>query len=262
MFHACEFTFAEESSAMYGLVVCDIDGNGQSDVNFGNKANIIESTTRKRLDSIHLGVDYNTTPLEFKLVFGSERALDRYEMAVIAMWLTGHQEYQWLTIDQEDLAHIEFKCLITSLVPITVGWLPYAFEATVRCDSPYAYSLPFSQSFPISGTTSVLFRNHSSVREYLKPELLFLKSSGVTTLRIVNQSDGGREFSISSVPTASGQVYVDNHNGIIQDVIGGVNLYGGFNMNFFRLVQGDNLLTVTGNGTLTISGRFIHNMAG
>ena len=36
MFNCYEFTFDGESSAMYGLMVYDIDGRGQSDVSFGN----------------------------------------------------------------------------------------------------------------------------------------------------------------------------------------------------------------------------------
>ena len=37
MFNCYEFTFDGESSAMYGLMVYDIGGRGQSDVSFGNK---------------------------------------------------------------------------------------------------------------------------------------------------------------------------------------------------------------------------------
>lgn len=262
MFHTCEFTFAGESSFMYGFVVCDVGSASHGDINFGNKGKIIESTTSHRIDPIHFGVNYHESPLEFKLIFGSEKALDRYDLANVALWLTGHQDYQWLTIEQEDMAHMEFRCLVTDLKPITVGWLPYAFEATIRCDCPYAYSIPYSYDYAISGTTQILFRNESSVREYIKPELTWTKNTGVTTIALVNKSDNSREFSISSLPSSSGQIYIDNHNCIIQDIVGGVNLYGGFNMNFFRLVQGDNLLTATGNGTLTISGRYMYNLGG
>lgn len=262
MFHTCEFTFAGESSYMYGFLVCDVGTTSHGDNDFGNKAKIIESTTSQRIDPIHLGVNYHDNPLEFKLIFGSERALDRYDLANVALWLTGHQDYQWLTIEQEDMAHMEFKCLITSLKPITVGWLPYAFEATIRCDCPYAYSIPYSYSYAISGTTEILFRNESSVREYVKPTLTWAKNSGVTTVKLVNESDVSREFSISNLPSSSISIEVDNHNGIIQDTTGGVNLYGGFNMNFFRLVQGDNILKATGNGMLTISGRYLYNIGG
>lgn len=90
------------------------------------------------------------------------------------MWLTGHQQYQWLTIDQPDLDGVMFHCLVTSLTPISYGWLPYGFEVEIVCDCPYAYGFPFEKQFAVSGETEILFRNEGSVREYLKPQLLLI----------------------------------------------------------------------------------------
>lgn len=53
MFNCYEFTFDGESSAMYGLMVYDIGGRGQSDVSFGNKASIVETRTNNS-DSANL----------------------------------------------------------------------------------------------------------------------------------------------------------------------------------------------------------------
>lgn len=261
LFSAYEFNYAGESSYQYGLMLYDFDGKGQSDVAFGNKGDIVETRTNNRIQPIHFGVNYHTKPLEFKLVFGAERALDRYEMENISFWLTGHQNYQWLSIDQPDMENVQFKCLITQLTPISHGWLPVAFEAQVVCDCPYAYGFPFEKSYTISGTTDILFRNESSVREFIKPTLTFLPSAGTSELTIINHDDGDRIFKIKDLPS-SVCVVVDNSNGIIQETNYGYNLYDGFNLNFFRFVHGDNNLEVTGNGVLTISGRLLYNVAG
>lgn len=239
----------------------DFGGNGQSDVAFGNKAQIVESRSNNRIQPIHFGVNYHEDPLQFKLVFGAEDPLDRYQLEDIAAWLTGYQDYQWLTIEQPDLAHVQFRCLITSLTPLTYGWLPVAFEATVTCDCPYAYGQPFTETYSIDGKTSILFRNNSSVREYLYPQITFIPGSGTDSLSIVNADDGQRELLLKGL-SGNMCVEIDNRNGIIQETRHGDNLYGGFNMNFLRLVRGDNHLTVRGNGTLTISGRTLHNVAG
>lgn len=262
MFNTYEFTFAGESSAMYGLMVYDIGGRGQGEVGFGNVASIVETRTNNRVQPIHFGVNYHSTPLQFTLVFGTDRAMDRYEMEDISLWLTGYQDYQWLTIDQPDLENVQFRCLITKLTPITHGWLPVAFEATVVCDCPYAYGYPFEKTFQISGSTNVLFRNESTVREYIKPILTFEPLSGAKSLRIVNHDDNDRVFLLDGIPSSNVVAVIDNNSGIIQDIKTGYNLYDGFNLNFFRLVHGDNNLTITGNGALTISGRFYHNVAG
>ena len=120
MFNSYEFSFAGESSLMYGLMIYDIDGNGQENVSFGNTADIIETRTLNRIQPIHFGVNYHDSPLQFKLVFGAEDYLDRYELENISFWLTGHQQYQWLSIDQPDMERVQFKCLITELTPLSM----------------------------------------------------------------------------------------------------------------------------------------------
>ncbi len=260
-FTSYEFTYAGESSLEHGLMIYDIDGKNQSDVSFGNTADIIETRTNRRIQPLFFGVNYNKKSLEFKLVFGAFEPLDRYQLEEISLWLTGYQTPQWLTIDQPDLEGIQFKCLITQLTPISIGWLQYAFEATIVCDCSYAYSLPFEKTYTISGETEVLFRNESTVREYFKPYMTFAPASGTTSLSIVNESDNDREFLLTGIP-ASSVITVDNNNGIIRETVDNTNLYPGFNYKFLRLVHGDNHLVITGNGTLTISGRFFHNVAG
>lgn len=142
-------------------------------------------------------IDRKRKPLEFKLVFGAERELDRYELEDIAYWLTGRKEYKWLSIGQQDMEQLQFRCMVTELTPISHGWLPVAFQATIQCDCPYAYSYPFEKQYTISGETTILFRNESSVREYLKPEISFAPASSTRTLSLVNLNDDNREFKLS-----------------------------------------------------------------
>ncbi len=263
IFNSYEFSFGGESSLMYGLMIYDFDGKGQNDVSFGNKADIVETRTNNRIQPIHFGVNYHKTPLQFKLIFGSDKPLDRYDLENISFWLTGHQRYQWLSIDQPDMELFQFRCLITQLTPLSHGWLPVAFEATILCDCPYAYGHEFYNQYAINGTTNILFRNESSIREPIKPYLTFSPSSGTTELKIINHSDNDRTFILSSLPTSSGMsIKIDNLNGIITESVYGYNLYEGFNLNLFRLVQGDNSLTISGNGTLALHGRLQYNIAG
>lgn len=261
IFDSYEFTFAGRSCVEFDLMLYDIGGKGQSDVSFGNKAEIVETRTARRVQPLHFGVNYNKTPLEFKLVFGRDRPLDRFEMEDIAYWLTGHQEYQWLTIDQPDLEHVQFRCMVTELSPITNGWTPVAFEATVRCDCPYAYSHPYSYTYHVDGSVDILFRDEGSVHEFSRPNIGFIPAIGPSTLRITNADDGGRVFELKDIP-ADSDVSVKNASGIIEEANHGYNLYKGFNMYFFRTVHGDNRLHIDGSGELTLSGRFLHNVAG
>lgn len=261
MFYAREFVYNGVSSEMYDLMIYDLGNKGQSDVSFGNQASIVETRTTGRIQPIHYGVNYHSQPLEFPIVFGAERAMDRYELQDISMWLSGSQEYGWLSICQPDMEDIQYHCLFTDIKPLSIGNLPVAFEATIRCDCPYAYGYPFEKTYSISGETPILFRNEGTAREYLRPSLEFTPASGTSSISIVNNSDNGYEFKISNLPSGC-VVEVDGINGIIRDTSTyHYNLLDGFNAQFFRLVQGDNRLVITGDGTLKITGRFLYNVA-
>lgn len=258
MYQSYEFIFADIPSSMYGLMVYDIDGKSQSDVPFGNVAKILETRLQGRVRPLHHGVDYNEKPLSFPLVFGSDHELDRWQMQEIAHWLTGHQQYQWLSIEQPDLQHVQFRCLITQLTPISVGWMPVAFEAEVTCDCPYAYGYEFNQTYSFSDGEIIHIFNEGTAREYCKPKMLIAPTSGCSEITISNASDNGRTFSITSLPATS-VVYVDNDNCIMEEQISGYDLYDGFNDTFFRLVPGDNVLTMGGSGKITFTGRYYYN---
>lgn len=242
-------------------MIYDIGSNKNNDVSFANKATIVESKTVKSIQPIHYGVKYHDSPLEFKIIFGSDESIDRYRFEEIALWLTGYQDYQWLTINQPDLDHIMYKCLITNLTPISVGWIPYAFEATVRCDCPYAYTHQFKKIYDVDGTLEIVFHNESSVRDYLNPFITIIPKVGVSEIKITNYSDNNRETIFTNLPSTDIKISIDNKNKIITEETFGYNLYDNFNSNFFRLVQGANKLKIEGSCTLTISGQFLRNVS-
>lgn len=260
MFNACDFTFAGEPSQKYKLMLYDFDRETQEDVSFGNTASIIGTHIRHRVQPIHYGVDYNEEPLRFTLIFGTFEPLDRMDIEQIMMWLTGYQDYQWLSIWQDDLEHVEFRCLVEEVTPIFNGWLPYAFKANFVCDCPYAYGLPFEEEYTISGTDTIDFDNDTSVREYLKPVITFKKASGVTEIKLKNLSDGDREFVLSDLPSAEMEITIDNNSGVITHTAGDVDIYKGFNGKLFRLIPYHNEIEVTGRGTVIFTGRTLHNV--
>lgn len=260
MYKTYEFIYAGIPSSMYGLYICDFAGNRNDDVAFGNSAKIIEKKVNNRVSPLHYGVDYNSTPLSFKMIFASKKELNRWDMQEIAHWLTGRNNYEWLSIEQSDMKNVQYKCIITDLKPISVGWAPYAFEANVRCDCPYAYGNAFSERFSISKTSPVILFNDGTARVPCKPDLKIIKPAGVTEVNLINESDDNREFSIVYLPSTSMEIYVSNENGIIIDKTLGTDLYSGFNDVFFRLIPGINQIKTTGNLDVTFEGRFYFNI--
>lgn len=259
MYRSYEFTFADTPASLYGMFVADIGSKKHSDNDFGNKANIVEMRIANRIGPLHFGVRYHDKPLTFSLIFGSKERMDRYQIQEVANWLTGYQNYQWLTIDQPDIEHIQFKCIIESLTPISVGWFPVAFEANVRCDCPYGYSYPFKETISVSGIENYRFYCDSTIREVTRPELRIEVASGCTNFSIENKTLG-LAMRFSGLPAGGIVILADTENEILQDERKEYDPYDFFNFEFLELASGDNELVIVGNGTVTISGRYLYNV--
>lgn len=260
MYNSYEFTYAGIPSSTHGMFVCDIGNQRHEDNPFGNRANIVEKRIAKRISPIHYGVRYHDEPLSFSLIFGGDHGMDRYEMQAVAKWLTGYQEYQWLTIDQPDLAHVQFRCLIQSLTPISAGWMPVAFRADILCDCPYGYSHPFSQSYQINGGTTIRIYNDGTCREPISPALDISVYPGCTAFSLENKTTGDGAMMFSGLPGRALDISVDNENGVITEEQAGLDMYDYFNFQFLTLAPGDNEITCHGQGEITVSGRYLYNV--
>lgn len=251
----------------FELMLYDIGGSKQSDGSFASTVSVIEETVPSRWKPYFYGVRYDGK-LQFSIVFGvnqkridKERYLDRYELEAIAFWLTGHNEYLWLEVEQSDLEYIRYHCMISGLEIIEHGNIPWALKATVTCDSPYAYLYPQEFSFDINGETTINFYNESSHNGYLRPIVeIELESGG--DFSILNLSDNSlREFKFEDIPQSISKIHVDNDRCIITNDMD-INIYPNFNFNFLRLVKGGNTLKVIGNGVLKIICEFPINVGG
>ena len=259
MYKTYEFTFAGEPACMYGMFVCDIGSKKHSDNRFGNVANVVETRLPNRIMPLHFGVRYHDEPLSFTLIFGSEQYMDRYQLQEVSNWLTGYQDYQWLSIDQPDMDHIQFRCLIQELTPISVGWLPLAFEAKVVCDCAYGYSYPWEKTFDVNGSLKTVFYNDSTIREHLKPVLTIRLRSGSRNFSITNRTTN-TVMSFSGLPAGGITINADNENGVLREGNDEYDLYDYFNFQFFELASGDNELVFEGSGSVTMSGRYLYDV--
>ena len=259
MYRSYEFTFADTPASLYGMFVCDIGSKSHSDNEFGNKANIVETRIANRITPLHYGVRYHDEPLRFTLIFASEQYMDRYEIQEVSNWLTGYQEYQWLSIDQPDMEHIQFRCLIESLTPVSIRWLPIAFEAKVVCDCAYGYSHPFKEEISVNGRTRYRFYNDSTIRENFRPEVRTELASGCKDFTITNETTG-TVVQFKGLPGGGITILMDNENEVLQDSNSVYDLYDYFNFQFFELASGDNQLVFEGSGKVVISGRYLYNV--
>ena len=266
-FYGCEFVFDGKSCDEYGLMVYKFGSKGQDDIAFNTGGKIYEDTTARRRTTFFYGIEQNE-PMEYTLVFGANpkaidirTPLDRFEIEAIAAWLTGHSTQKWLEIVQPDMETFRYKCIISELEPITDEMIPWAFQCTVHCDSPFGYTYPEKYRYSLSSSPlKIRLHNRSTYNGYYCPMLTFNAPHG-GDLSIVNRSDNNREFKFTGLPTGLSGVTVDNENQVITEPTG-LNLYKYFNFKFLRLVRGDNFLDLTGNGDIVITCEFPVNIGG
>lgn len=267
-FIAKNFSFNRVPCFEYGLRIYDIDGNNNKAAPFTNTGKILTNTVPSTGRNFLYGRSFDD-PLEFELIFGldpvgvhMDEYLDRYEMDAIANWLTGHNEYKWLEIEQPDMETIRYHCIITDLEPIQIAWLPWAFTAKVVCDSPYAYRYPVEYRYDCNGTAEINLISGSTINRWYYPKTDITLNGG-GNISLLNQSVG-KEFKMMNLPTGGSlTVSIDHATGKITSSNPSYsNLYQYCNFEWFPLKKGKNKILVTGDCILRFICEFPVNFGG
>lgn len=264
-FYGSSFSFDGTSCEEYGLMLYDFASTTQGNSEFAKGMEILEERIPWRIRSLAYGAYYKQ-PLEFKLVFGVDeytalngQDIDRQEMEVISSWLTGHAEYKSLTIDQPDMIGIHYMCMITDLKVLEHAGNKWAFQCSVHCDSPFAYTDPETFTYEIKGSDRVVLHSRSSSNLPYYPKVSIDVTDG--EISICNEDDGGRTFKISGALPKSDTYEICGDTGVVRSK-SGMNAYPYFNFVFPRLIRGDNHLIISGNGMVTFTCEFPVNVGG
>lgn len=259
------FMFDSVPCEAYDLMLYDI-GNDDDDISVPSIGEIVDETVGDQWKPYFYGVK-PADKLEFNIVFGVSETrldegkfLDRYEVAAVSTWLTGHKEYKWLFIDQPDMRPFGYRCMIKDMNIVQYGKVPWALKAHVICDSPYAYLEEMQTGITVSGTKQIEFFNASSLNDFYYPRITFMRTSG-TAFSVKNAQDNNRGPSFTDIPSSVTSISIDNEHGVITNNQG-INLYDRFNFQFLRLARGYNNLTIKGNGSLDIICEFPVNVGG
>lgn len=256
-FNGSTFVFDGIASDYYGLYLYSFEQQSTIDSESGDNAEFIEDRLSRCISPLHYGC-VNNKPLEFEMTFGSFDYLDKYDVDIIASWLTEQHGYKYLNIIQDDMQNVRYKCKIKELKNIHINGMPIAFKCKVVSDSPYAYSFPQIKELQVNGTTEITLVNDTNVNRCIYPKMKIVPNNGVTDITILNKSDNNREMKFTSLPSGI-KIDINNEKQIItsnQDV----NLYDHFNGQFFRLKQGVNRLSITGSCTIKFICEFLRKV--
>ena len=118
-FNARTFIFDGVPCEEYGLMLYYFDNPSTRESSVGTNVDIMETRLNRSTKPIFYGTTMNE-PMQFSMTFGSLEPMTKYEVDLVSGWLTGHSEYKWLEIIQDDLADVRYKCFINNLNEVTV----------------------------------------------------------------------------------------------------------------------------------------------
>lgn len=251
-FYAYDFIFDETPSQKYDLQIITFDDGGLFSGVGSSNTNIITQSVMRKSKNYFLGRTQEPI-LEFPLTFGRKESISAMERDAISKWLFGRSGYKKLYILEDDMDGAYFNCFLTNPTPLFIGNLNYAFNCTVTCDSPFAYSPEKTISATYSNFTNLQYTttiyNASSEEEYIYPNITFTMGSSGSTISIKNITDSNRTFTFGTEDyplLQDEEVEVNNDLQIIESSTG-LRRMSHFNNNWFRLVPGVNQILVSGS---------------
>lgn len=245
-FLASTFIYNGIPSDFFGLYLYSFNNKSQDNGSFGGEGEIFETRIPSRYNPLHYGISRNS-PMEFSLVFGTVGpcAMDRIKTSEVAEWLVGHQQYQWLYICQPDMEHVRYRCIIDDLTQIPINGKTVAFQATVRCDSPYAYHIPESITISSSGEANGSYFNPSNIHKEYYPNIEISLPQGSSDVSIWTDIEPDRKFILKDLSiTNQTAIKINGENQLIEG--GDTNWYQHSNMKFLRIWPGKNIIYVSG----------------
>ena len=248
---------------------------------------VIEERLENRHSPIYLGVTDNSSALTREIIFGAVEYTDREIVDEVARWLSPSNGYQKLVIEQDDLEDYYYLCIFQDLQMVSINGLPLAFRATLVFYDQFAHEEPTTTAYQVQDgqvltnlgelKSQLTLVNESSLHDYMWPKVTLTIPTSCDEFSIINHSDknGARPFTfknLSEVPTTDGRdliIEINNETKVISSPNCGNmrQLYKSFGDSntgyryFFRLLQGENILSFVGSALVEIELEVLRKVA-
>jgi len=215
------FIYDNELSSDYGVINCHVDTNGLYQEDFLSSIELKEITTR--MSDKPYFIQKKHLPRTLNLTIAFTDSFDEDKLRSVRRWLSqeGHKPMSF-----ESIPDTIFYCTMIDSTPLLhTGNMGY-INCIFRCSDPYKYSPSYLSdlynlsSNPSSGTT-IQFSNLGDTP--CQPQISLLKVND-GDISIINNSDSGKEFKLSSLLDAAGapialsslknneDLFIDNEN--------------------------------------------------
>lgn len=258
--YGSHFEYAGVLSRLHGLVIVNVGTSRFTRLSGEIKGNTIFNKNSKQ--QLLTGNDYSSFPVSFDvdIITDNEKGIPLHERRVIEKWLFNRREYKKLYIDNgvwddpyseahelvdgvEKRLYLNCRFLNPEKLEYNGGIVGY--KATLEADSGLWWQDEIEKTFfrTTDGTWRMTVNVDTDLDDYTYPKVNIRTGSKGGEITIVNTSDDAtRKTKFKDIPPN----YEFSINGAYNYV--SQNLYGKMMSQFFpRLLDGDNIITVTGD---------------
>lgn len=254
-----KFIYDGVSSLDYGLLMCELDSSGVSDESTGLNLEVFFDQIGSSANRADYGAAYAEV-LEFPCTVVKEDGsyFSRAESRELLEWISGKRNFRWLKIYDGDNDTLNYLCRATSITKKKVGSDVLGYTIVWTCNSPYAYSdeVTLTETVLAADHECTISNDSDEINDYLYPIVTITPSNACNTLSIENLSDikftgdTPRRLEISDV-AANETITIDCKNRIITSSNSTRYIGEDFNLNWLRLLPGENNLVLNGVGIFT-----------
>lgn len=230
------------------LMLVRVGGNSIQKQNFGENRKL--STVYQRKTGEYLLYGKINSPIKFKIQLAKEKAWTEDEKIKVNNWLF---QNSYKDFKSEDSAYI-YRCMATDGNFYNDSFNRGYAEINFECNSSYAYTDIITRTVEVSGTAQIIYDCKSNLKDVkYKPEIQITLQSG-DGFSIINSTNNSSLIFKDLVGINT--IYVNNQTYIIMTNNGTNILPNLQNKRFLSLNSGNNILNMTGNGSVLFRSQF------
>lgn len=245
----------------YGLMLGAFDFSGTSEDELGMDSDTIEEFVGSNSVPLYITSKFSNklkpqATIIKKNCMYTDQFFTEHECREILRQLTGFQGYKTMQVQSENFSELlYFNARIQSVNYKKIGGNVAGVILNMECDSQFAWSKEFTYTYNIkAGNTIVLYNFSDDLYNYLYPTITIIPKSPITSLNIINITDNEWTTTLSNL-SAGEIITMDSKNEILTSSNKERIIMNDFNMHFFRLISGKNIISVNSDVTLNISFR-------
>lgn len=246
----CKFIYADVSSDVYDVYMCQIGSNVDTDSN-DEASNLITSTT-PYIDNWHLHGKNKSEPLKFNITIAQKDGnyIDSYKERELKKWLCKNK-YNWLQVMQDDLYDIQYNCILVNPQKVNVARMSAGLRFNVICNSDKAWTGLRNKLYTSINSFNFDFNLSTDYDDYILYPTLIIKPTLNGDISIKNNVTN-KVLTIKDCVSTETIIIDNNYNIITSDKR---ILLDKWNKQYFNLIEGINNITLIGNFTMEMQYR-------